>query len=104
MEKCDAVEQITLHSLPVVHVHELARNEPASDTTIGHPGMGKTQEMAVKSGETANLHAARSIVKKLKTGLLAIVQMMMPDVRWIADDEIETGRWVLVGKVSKLQY
>ena len=84
-------EQIPLDGLAVVHIHEFARNQPTGDAVVGHPGMGLAEEMAVEPGKPADLHAAGLLRAKLQAALVAVLQVMVPHIWRIADDEIKAG-------------
>src|ERR1017187_9158118 len=94
-----AIEEVPLDGLAVVHVHEFARDEPSGDAALGHPCVGKAEKMAVKPCESADLNPARLLRAELQAALIPVLQVMMPDIGRIADDEIEAGRGLRMSKV-----
>jgi hypothetical protein len=62
--------------------------------------MGDAEKVAVETGETADGDAALSLRDRLNPVLLVAVEVVVPNVRWVADDEVEAGLRLLAGEIG----
>src|SRR5262249_24101475 len=83
-----ALEQIVLHGLPVINIHELAGDQPAGDGAFGHPRVSNGHEVAIKPRQATERNAGMPPCMQAQAGLFLTWQVMMSDIRRVADYEI----------------
>ena len=86
-----ALQQVLLHGLPIVDVHEFTGDQPAGQSVVGHPGVRDAEEIAVETRKPADADACASAHQLLKPAFLVAGQMVMSDVGWIADYQSGPG-------------
>src|SRR5262249_16869653 len=88
MEERHPFEKIVLYSLAVIDIHKLTRNKPTGKAIIRHPRMRQSHVVTIQARETPNQDTTRPHGLFTKAGFLAIADMVMPDIRRIADQEV----------------
>ena len=86
------VEQVALYDRAVVHVHEFAWDQPAGERVLRHPWVTQHHEVAVQPGKAVDLQAPCLPRLRLEPLLLRVRDMVMPDVRRVAYQQIEPLR------------
>src|SRR5437867_9075200 len=87
--KGDAAEDVIFDRDAVIDIHEFARYEPSCHAPRGHPGMSQSQEITIEASQAVDMRSRDSESYVSQAMLFGAGQMMMPDVRGIANDDIE---------------
>ena len=107
VEQRHLVQQVLLDRSAVVHVHELAWNQPACQSARRHPRVAQAQEVTVETGEPARLHAGHQPHLVLEPRLVAARDVVVPHIRRVADHEVVgvRPRWRnRTGEILRMQH
>ena len=103
----DLAAQVFLKSTTVVDVHEFTRDEPDGQGVFRHQCVGKSNEVAIETGQPIKVHTRSSNRSHPESLLECGVQMVMSDIGWIADHEIGlvliAGGWGGSGEIIENQ-
>ena len=77
VQKRHRLKQLALHRSAVIHIHELARNQPPPHPASGHPPVADRKEIAVEASQSADLYPAGRLGALPQTLLFAAGKMVM---------------------------
>ena len=95
----DFVQQVVFDSSAIIHIHEFTWNKPPGKAVICHPCTGETKKVTVKSGKAAKLHATCLGSAKLQASFIAVLQMVVSDVGWVANKKIEARHGLFIREI-----
>ena len=88
LQKLNLVREIPPEDLAIVHVHELSRNEPCSNSILCKPIVSSQKKVNIKTAQATDIIAHNLRRNHLKPGFIIRSQMMMTHVRRICKNDV----------------
>src|SRR5256885_15360858 len=89
--------------LTVIDSHELGRDQPYPETALLKPVVRQQHEVTVQPCEAVNLPSQSAYRQSLQSGLLGAIEVVVPDVGGICENQVIAPTFVRRRKTSEVR-